>query len=216
MKIIGAGLGRTGTSSLKVALERLGFAPCYHMNTLKEHPDHVDFWLDTLAGHPIDWKGFFAPYAATLDWPACEYYQALMVAYPQAKVILTVRDPDKWYDSMYETIYSYNNNFPSWAKAVAPQAARLVDLRQRQILQSKFGGQFENRLRAIEIFKAHNEAVKKTVPAHRLLIYEVRQGWEPLCHFLHVPIPAEQPFPHVNDRSEFQRFGKWARAKKKN
>ena len=210
MKIIGAGLGRTGTSSLKVALEMLGFAPCYHMDVLGEHPDHVDFWLDATAGQPVDWRSFFAAYAATLDWPACDYYQALMAVYPDAKVILTVRDGDKWYDSMYETIYSYNNSFPSWAKAVAPQAARLVHLRQLQILQAKFNDQFENRQHAIDIFNAHNEAVKQTVPAHRLLLFEVQQGWEPLCEFLERPTPTE-PFPHVNDRKQFQRFGKWAK-----
>lgn len=214
MQIIGAGLGRTGTSSLKVALEMLGVAPCYHMNVLNNHPDHVDFWLDVVAGCSVDWTGFFAPYAATLDWPACDYYAELMQAYPQAKIILTVRDCEKWYDSMYETIYSYNKNFPGWAKAVAPQAARLVELRQLQVWQAKFNERFEDRQYAIEVFKAHNEAVKRVVPAQHLLVYEVHQGWEPLCHFLQLPVPAE-PFPHVNDREQFQRFGKWASAKKK-
>ena len=209
MKIIGAGLGRTGTSSLKVALEMLGFAPCYHMDVLGKHPDHVDFWLDATAGQPVDWRSFFAAYAATLDWPACDYYQALMAVYPDAKVILTVRDGDKWYDSIYETIYSYNKHFPSWAKAVAPQAARLVELRQRQVWQAKFNERFEDRQYAIDVFNAHNEAIKRVVPAQRLLVYEVQQGWEPLCAFLQLPIPTE-PFPHVNDRMQFQRFGKWA------
>jgi len=119
MKIIGAGLGRTGTSSLKAALEMLGFGPCYHMQEINKHPEHIPIWLDAVAGKPVDWVTFLQPYQAMLDWPACDHYATLMATYPEAKVLLSVRDPEKWYDSVHETIYTFNKTFPEWAMSVA-------------------------------------------------------------------------------------------------
>src|SRR3712207_228473 len=105
IEVIGAGFGRTGTMSLKVALEELGFGPCYHMIELFGHPEHVELWETASQGKPVDWEKLFSGYRATTDWPACSFYGELMQRYPNAKVILTVRDPDRWYESTYNTIY---------------------------------------------------------------------------------------------------------------
>ena len=105
MKVIGAGFGRTGTMSLKVALEKLGFGPCYHMTEVFAHPEHTHFWLSAWRGEPADWEGVLGDYEATVDWPACTFYEELMERYPGAKVLLSVRDPDRWYESTRSTIY---------------------------------------------------------------------------------------------------------------
>lgn len=215
MKIIGAGLGRTGTSSLKVALEMLGFGPCYHMQEINKHPEHIKIWLNAIEGHHVDWQTFLQPYQATLDWPACDHYAALMGIYPEAKVLLSVRDPERWYDSVYETIYTFNKTFPEWARSVAPKLADQVDMTRQQILQRKFNNRFEDRAYAIDVFQQHNETVQQIVPAERLLVYEVSQGWAPLCDFLEVPRPTDGPFPHVNDKALFQKRIAWLHAKSK-
>ncbi|MEM7539320.1 MAG: sulfotransferase family protein [Chloroflexota bacterium] len=209
MKIIGAGLGRTGTSSLKVALERLGFGPCYHMQEINKHPEHIPTWFNAMKGHDVDWQTFLQSYQATLDWPACDHYAVLMDVYPEAKVILSVRDPKRWYDSVDETIYTFNKTFPNWAKSVAPKLAAQVDMTKQQVWQRKFYNRFEDRAYAIDIFQQHNETVQQVVPTERLLVYEVSQGWTPLCNFLDVPIPTDTPFPHVNDKAQFQKLIAW-------
>lgn len=215
MKIIGAGLGRTGTSSLKVALELLGFGPCYHMQEINQHPEHIPTWLDAIDGKDIEWQTFLQPYQATLDWPACDHYAALMALYPDAKVLLSVRDPKKWYESVHETIYTFNKTFPEWARAVAPKLADQVEMTRQQVWQRKFNNGFEDRAYAMEIFQQHNETVQQIVPEDRLLVYDVRQGWEPLCDFLEVPLPVDEPFPHVNDKAQFQRLIAWLHSQSK-
>ncbi|MFN8494841.1 MAG: sulfotransferase [Caldilineaceae bacterium] len=205
MQVIGAGLGRTGTLSLKTALEELGFGPCYHMQELVlRHPEHIDTWVDALYGRPVDWKTFFKPYQATVDYPGCNYYQELMDVYPDAKVILTVRDPQKWYESAYHTIYAISKVIPSWIKYISPQRAKLNEMIGNQIWQRQFSN-FEDRAQSIAVFKQYNETVKQTVLPERLLVFEVKQGWEPLCQFLGVPVPQDKPFPHLNDTAEFRR-----------
>ena len=106
LDVIGAGFGRTGTMSLKVALEELGFGPCYHMSEVFAHPEHVELWRAAAQGKEVDWEQIFGGYRATVDWPACSFYGELMEKYPDAKVILTVRDPQRWYESAYNTIYT--------------------------------------------------------------------------------------------------------------
>jgi hypothetical protein len=204
MKVIGAGLGRTGTLSLKAALEELGFGPCYHMQELiGKHPEHIDTWVDALHGRPVDWKTFFKNYQATVDYPGCNYYKELMAIYPNAKVILTVRDPEKWYESAYHTIYAISKVIPSWIGYINPQRAKLREIIGDQIWKRQFGN-FEDRQQSIATFVKYNEDVKQYVPPERLLIFEVKQGWEPLCQFLGVPIPQDKPFPHLNDTAEFR------------
>ncbi|MEM7345109.1 MAG: sulfotransferase family protein [Chloroflexota bacterium] len=210
MKVIGAGLGRTGTLSLKVALEELGFDPCYHMQEAVKKPRHFKTWYAAKQGDPVDWKQFLHDYQATVDWPGCTFYQELMEVYPDAKVLLSVRDSGRWYDSTYKTIYQARTAFAPWLRWVIPPLRWYYQTVEALVWQGMFEGEFDNRQKAIETVEQFNEAVKQHVPPERLLIYEVKQGWEPLCEFLDVPVP-NTPFPHVNESKEMIRAIGWAR-----
>ena len=200
MKIIGAGFGRTGTLSLKKALEILGMGPCYHMDEMIRYPQHMDVWKDAALQKPVNWNDIFADYQSTLDFPASLYYRELLAAYPDAKVILTVREPERWYQSMYETAYTMMELYtPAWVKKYVPPYKRFADLLDLLIWNGLFSGRFADKAHAIQIFNAHIEEVKRNVPADKLLIYNVKEGWQPLCNFLGVAIPENTPFPHVND-----------------
>lgn len=209
--VIGAGFGRTGTLSLKSALEQLGFDPCYHMIELFQHPEHLPYWEKLARGETIDWRELFANYRASLDWPACTFYKEQMQAFPNAKVILTVRDPERWYESVRATIYqSSNNTGGSPLARLLMRAMRLTVPQMRSIKRVHegiiWGGTFNGRLAdknyAIAIFDQHIEEVINIVPPEKLLVYNVKEGWEPLCAFLGAAVP-EQPFPHLNDRASF-------------
>ena len=207
LKVIGAGFGRTGTTSIKAALEQLGFAQCYHMQEVIKTPAHVPIWLDALEGKPVDWDALFTGYQATVDWPACNFYAQLLVHYPDAKVLLTVRDPDKWYDSCLNTIYAmYHKPVMRLVRRLVPPLQRFMAMNDRLIWQGDFGGRFADRSHAIAVFNQHNAAVKTHVPPDRLLVYDVKEGWGPLCRFLDVPVPQGIPFPHLNDTGTFQRI----------
>jgi hypothetical protein len=206
MKVIGAGLGRTGTLSLKYALEELGFGPCYHMREVMPRPAHVVRWQAVAEGKLPDWDAIFAGYRATVDWPASRYYRELMAHYPEAKVVLTVRDPDRWYESALTTIYRLDDVMPSWVRWLLPPARRIYEMTQAVIWQGTFNGRFTDRQQAIDIYNRHNDEVRRLVPPERLLVYQVKDGWEPLCAFLGVPVPEKRPFPRVNDRVSMQRF----------
>ncbi len=213
MQVIGAGFGRTGTSSLKAALETLGFGPCYHMTEVFAHPEHADLWQAAWRGEPVDWDGFLGGYEAAVDWPACTFYRELMEEYPEAKVLLSMRDPEKWYESTRSTIYELNE------AAERSHISRFVygvmtlvifggfmrgDMIEEIIWRGTFDGRFEDRAYAMQVFERHNERVKREVPAEKLLVYEVREGWGPLCEFLGVETPDE-PFPHLNDAAGMRR-----------
>jgi hypothetical protein len=204
IKVIGAGLGRTGTLSLKLALEELGFARCYHMVEVLAHPDDARIWDAAARGQPVDWDALFHDYQATVDWPGCSFYEQLMQHYPDARVVLTVRDPERWYDSAYNTIYYVKQAFPRWITPLFPRMRNFRRMVDRLIWDGTFHGRFEDRAHAIEVFNQHNERVRRIVPPERLLVFEVREGWEPLCAFLRVPVPASEPFPHKNDTAEFR------------
>ncbi|SRR5579884_1952208 len=210
LKIIGAGFGRTGTRSLKEALEILGAGPCYHMVEVFEHPEHVALWVAASKGEPVDWQKIFHDYRATVDWPACTFYKELMEVYPNAKVLLSVRDPEKWYESAMSTIYQANQRRRSPFATVAffllkllrPGIAAGIPMVDHIVWNGTFNGRFEDKEYAISIFNQHNEEVKNYVPSEKLLVYSVKDGWEPLCAFLGVPVPSV-PFPHLNDRESF-------------
>lgn len=204
MKVIGAGFGRTGTLSLKLALEQLGFNPCYHMQeVMMNNRDHVPLFTEAAQGKPVDWKAMFARYQATVDWPACTFYKQLMEVYPDAKVLLSVRDPAKWYESAANTIHRVSQDgFPRVMRLMFPALKSFIEMTNTLIWQGTFGGRFAERDHAIEVFNRHNEEVKRTVPPERLLVYDVKEGWEPLCRFLGVPVPST-PFPRVNDTATF-------------
>ena len=208
MRVIGAGFGRTGTRSLKGALEELGFGPCYHMTELFGHPEHVELWDAAIRGEPVDWEGLFRDYEATVDWPGCSFHEELMRAYPDAKVLLSVRDPDRWYESAYNTIYrmSRTSHLFYLIRLFSPRLGRAYPVINRLIWEGTFDGRFEDRGYAIEVFEGWNEEVKQRVPAERLLVYEVKEGWGPLCEFLGAAVPEGKPFPHLNDAESFRRM----------
>ena len=195
LRIIGAGFGRTGTLSTKAALEELGYGPCYHMVDVFQRLADLPVWLDATAGKPVDWKALFKDFQATVDWPGCSFYKDLMKVYPEAKVILNVRDPESWYASTLESIYAAG-------KGVKP-TSMYARLTYGLMWDGTFGGKFEDKAHALDVFARHNEDVKKHVPADRLLVFEVKEGWEPLCKFLGVPAPSK-PFPRLNDRESLK------------
>jgi Sulfotransferase domain len=194
LRIIGAGFGRTGTLSTKTALEELGFGPCYHMVETFRIPGATELWEAVVSGEPIAWSTIFDGYQATVDWPGCTFYKELMQTYPDAKVLLTVRDPERWYESVTNTIY----RAPNGVSADNPHARMLSAL----VWEGTFNGKFEDKDYAIAVFNRHNDEVRQYVPAEKLLVYNVKEGWEPLCAFLGVAVP-DKPFPHLNDRDSF-------------
>jgi len=140
MRLIGAGFGRTGTTSLKAALAQLGFAPCYHMQEVFKHPSHARTWLAAADGAPVDWPAFLGGYAATLDYPASNFYQELLAAFPHARVLLSVRDPDRWYESTLETIYGAAR-LPRWLEHIPPLHL-FIEMQRRVIWDGTFQGRF--------------------------------------------------------------------------
>jgi hypothetical protein len=204
LEVIGAGFGRTGTLSLQAALEELGFGRCYHMTEVFKNPRHPPLWSAASRGEPVSWDELFAGYRATVDWPACTFYPQLMQHHPDARVILSVRDPERWYDSMEQTVWYARHAFPRWLTPLLPRMRSLVRMLDDVVWQGTFAGKFADRQHAIAVFDRHNEEVRRVVPPERLLVYEVREGWEPLCAFLSVPVPEGKPFPHLNDTAQFR------------
>lgn len=190
LQVIGAGLGRTGTLSLKLALEQLGFGPCYHMVEVFKDPAAPDRWSDAADGAP-DWPVIFQGYKATVDWPSASYYAELADAYPDAKVILTERDADAWFRSTQATIFAHT----------PPREAPFGRMFQK-VIGRLFDDRINDRDVVIAAYQRHNAEVRERIPADRLLVYEVAQGWTPLCAFLGVPIP-DAPMPKVNSTEEF-------------
>ncbi len=200
MKLIGAGYGRSGTMSLQKAIVHLGYGPCYHMKIALWRFWHLYFFLKAWRGKQVKWKRFFRKYQAVVDWPTCAFYRQLMLEYPDAKILLNVRDPEKWYDSMYETIWAIQPAFPVWFPGVVRR------FHDEVIWNGNLQGSFLDRERTIRIYKDYIEEVKRTVPSERLLVYDVSEGWEPLCAFLEVPVPQGKSFPFKNDRKSFRKM----------
>ena len=201
LKVIGAGFGRTGTLSLKIALERIGFGPCYHMMEVFPRPDHVARWHRLAFEQSMDWDEIFRGFHATVDWPAARWWREIAAHFPDAKVLLSVRDPEAWYKSVTDTIYQ---PMKSPAPDGAPELVRLqTEMARKAILSETFDNRFEDKAHAIEVFKHHTQEVRDAIDPARLLVFDVREGWEPLCRFLEVPVPDE-PFPRLNDTATFQ------------
>lgn len=196
LRIIGAGLGRTGTMSMKLALEQLGAGRCYHMAELIADFSRLPLWLRAADG-AADWEAVFDGFAATVDYPGCTYWRELAAFYPDAKVLLTVRDPNDWFDSTQATIFS-----PPMRARMA--GSPLEGFFEKAVLRD-FGNRIDDRAFMTAAFERHNAAVRSSVPAQRLLVYEVGEGWPRLCEFLGVAVP-DTPFPRVNSREEMQRM----------
>jgi hypothetical protein len=212
LKVIGAGFGRTGTWSTKAALNQLGF-PCYHMSEVlgnKENKSHLSFWrkvANSPPGAEQDWSQVFAKYQATVDNPGCCVWRELLAAYPDAKVLLTLhpRGAEAWYDSTIDTIYFSETMWQfkvlEW---LTPFGRRFGDMSHKLIWQRSLQGTMTDKAKAIARYKAHVDEVKAAVPADKLLVFKVDQGWAPLCAFLGVPQPQTE-FPNLNDRAQIKK-----------
>lgn len=192
LEIIGAGMGRTGTYSLNLALEQLGFGPCHHMADVNASPEQKAAWRAAGDGRLPDWDAVYAGYRSAVDWPTAHFWLEVAKHFPAARVILTERDPDAWFDSMAGTIA------PTIGPGADPDSFG-VKVIGRQI----FGGHLNDRAHAIATYRAHNAAVRNSLPPDRLLVYRVSDGWGPLCAFLDIDIPDE-PFPQTNSGAEFR------------
>jgi hypothetical protein len=196
LHVIGSGLGRTGTKSLQTALNMLGFGPCHHMAEVFTKPESMALWIEAGAGRP-QWDVLFTDYKAAVDYPSAAHWRALADHYPEAKVVHTVRDPDEWFESTQATIF-----------AQAGMAVREMATEESvpgaffKSFTAPLQGHFNDRAFLTDYFQRHTEAVKAAIPAERLLTYQAGQGWEPLCAFLGVAVPAA-PYPSENSRAEF-------------
>jgi hypothetical protein len=202
--VVGAGFGRTGTLSLKHALQMLGFGPTYHMEEVLRRPSHIRAWQRFATDGTADWDRLFAHFGSGVDFPVSCAWRELAAHYPDAKVILTVRDADRWWASTAETIHTTRDLFPRWLQRLVPWTAAYLDMNERLVWDGLFAGRFSDRAHAIEVYDRHNAEVAATVPPERLLVFDVAQGWEPLCRFLEVPVP-DRPFPNLNDKAVMQR-----------
>ena len=197
LKVVGSGLGRTGTLSLKHALEQLGFAPCHHMVEVFAKPESVSWWVDAGEGRP-DWDRIFEGYSAAVDYPTAAYWRELAAHYPDAKVLHTVRDPDSWFDSTQATIFAPGGGVDAaLTQPDSPMSAFFLSF------SGRFRDNVHDRAFMTDYFRRHSAEVKATIAPERLLVYEVGSGWEPLCEFFGVRVPSEA-YPSENTRADFQ------------
>jgi hypothetical protein len=193
LKIVGSGLGRTGTKSMQTALNMLGFGPCHHMIEVFQHPESMALWIEASKGKDV-WDQIFKDYKSAVDYPTAAYWRQLADKYPDAKVLHTTRDADQWYDSAYSTILSPDSPATRQASGVQAEffASFVGPIREHMA----------DRAYMTDYFRKHDAEVKATIAPERLLVYQVGSGWEPLCAFLGVPVPGE-PYPSENSRAEF-------------
>ena len=191
LKVIGTGFGRTGTDSMREALTILGFGPCHHMYEVIGNPDQKAAWRAMVAGGARDWDMLFQGYVACVDWPSAHYWRELIEVYPQAKVILTWRSPESWWQSFASTI----------VKASSP-GDDPASLGRALIAQQIFGGRMDDRNHAIALYQVHVAAVMAEVPPGRLLVHRLGDGWPALCAHLGVPVP-DTPYPRANSAEVF-------------
>lgn len=190
--VVGSGLGRTGTMSLKLALEKLLGAPCYHMAEVFAHPEHVAVWHAAARGEAIDWHALFRGYAAAVDWPVASFFEETMRAFPDAIVLHSERDAAAWWESARDTIFTAIEGAPGEWRA-------MID----ELFARRFTTALDDRDAAIAAFERHDTRVRELVPPERLVRWRASDGWGPLCRALGLPEPAE-PFPRVNSREEFR------------
>lgn len=207
LEIIGPGFGRTGTNSLKLALEQLGFGPAHHMYEVRDHPEQLAAWEAVARGESVDWDEVFRGYRSQTDWPGARVWRELARHWPKARVILTVRDPDAWFDSVQATIASF---LAARGQLPDGHAKAIAEMVQALIAEQVFDDRLTDRAYATAVFRDHVAAVQAEIEPERLLTFDFRDGWEPLCDFLGVPVP-ETPYPQTNSSKAF-RDEEWARA----
>ena len=195
LKVVGAGVGRTGTHSLKVALEQLLGGPCHHMVEVFAHQEQIPVWTDAIEGRPVDWRQLMGDYVAQVDWPGASFWPELLEAYPDALVLLSVRDPETWYKSTMDTIFlaldRTDEEIGPWMVAV------------KRLLADRFCDRFGDPAAMMAAFERHNDEVRARVPAAQLLEWTPADGWGPICDRLGVAVPDE-PFPVTNTTGEFR------------
>jgi hypothetical protein len=195
LQVVGTGVGRTGTNSLKVALERVLGGCCHHMHEVFAHPDEIPVWIEAVEGRPVDWTALMQDYTAQVDWPGASFWRELTAANPEALVLLSVRDPEEWYRSCRNTI------FVGLSRTTGEGAAWMASM--RKLLADRFGDHLEDPEAMIEAYERHNAEVRREVAADRLLEWNPADGWDPICARLGVPVPDE-PFPIINTTAEFR------------
>jgi hypothetical protein len=192
LRVIGSGVGRTGTNSLKLALELLGFGPCHHMTDVLADPTRALMWIEAFEGR-ADWRAIFKGYSSVVDAPGCRFWRELAALYPQAKVLHSVRDADEWFSSTQTSVFAPDSR----SLNPEPPYDRFFEYNLRP-----YRDQIHDRAFMTDYFHRHSVEVERTIPKDRLLVYEIGQGWEPLCAFLGVPVPLV-PFPLTNTREEY-------------
>lgn len=195
IKVIGAGLGRTGTHSLAAALDKLGFGPCYTIFDMKKH--HA-IWQSALDGQPINWIDLFNNFQSTMEWPAVLFLQDLVNVFPEAKVVLTLRNAESWYASAASTIFP---SLEATAQHPDPEIRKRASLSRKIVLHKQFNGEYWDKAKTINVYQNHIQTVTSLIPKDNLLCFDVKSGWQPLCSFLGVDVPSE-PFPRVNTEAE--------------
>jgi hypothetical protein len=210
LKVIGAGFGRTGTLSLKFALEKLGFDKCYHMMEIPLVPEHIPLWRAAAAGQSVDWESLFEGYQAAVDWPSCNFWRQQLQVFPEAKVILTRRDPEQWYSSVMHTIWLSSEQGrmdladAEMTELVEHEGRDRIKMVYEVIWDGVFGLRMEDKKHVMQCFERHNQSVINSVPAEQLLVIEPGDGWSPLCEFLEVEVPDAE-YPRINSKGDFQK-----------
>ncbi|HEX5615614.1 MAG TPA: sulfotransferase [Acidimicrobiia bacterium] len=197
IRVVGAGVGRTGTNSLKEALVTLLGEPCYHMSEVFQHPEHVPVWHEAMLGTSVDYDRLFEGYSATVDWPGAALWRELAAAYPDAIVLLSVRDPDDWWRSASNTIFQVMD------REMPPEMAGWREMVIAML--DRFTSQWRDEHAAKTAFVHHNDQVRAAIAPERLVEWRPGDGWEPLCGALGVAVPSE-PFPHTNTTAEFRQM----------
>lgn len=199
LEVVGACFGRTGTNSLKLALERLGFGPCHHMFEVGEDPNQLSYWEALARGEAVDWRQVFAGYKACVDWPSARFWREIAETFPDAPVILSLREPESWIASVQHTILpAMQSHFDMEDGPRRRRSAMAYEL----IVRQTFSERMHDTEHAIGIYQAHIDEVRRTIAPERLLEYSVSEGWQPLCAFLGVDVPDE-PFPLTNTTEQF-------------
>ena len=200
LRVVGAGLGRTGTASLQLALQQLLDGRCYHMAETFGRPDDIPVWHRAVLGTSPDWSSFLAEFVATVDWPACTFWHELADTNPDALVLLSTRSSaDAWWKSAHDTIFTITSReVPDDAPPVfGAQIAMVIDMFAR------FCPDWEDETAAKRAYEEHNARVRATADPDRLLEWQPGDGWEPICAALGIAVPDE-PFPHVNSTADFR------------
>lgn len=200
LAVIGSGFGRTGTLSLKTALETLGFGPCHHMEECFQRPDQVPHWQAIAARKPVDMTQVYAGYRAQVDWPGAHVWRESIAAFPQAKVLHSVRPEESWWKSYSATIGKFFDMYRTIE--LPPHIRAMLDASNEMIINQTLSGRALDKETALAAYRKREADVRATIPADRLLVFDVAEGWEPLCKFLGAKVPAE-PFPRLNSTAEF-------------